>query len=146
MTKIGLPGGDEIMAAYNSDAYRNEIEADWGDGEVRSVDSDTGAEKGTKLARYDLIPTGPLKQLAEHYGKGAEKYAAHNWRLGYDWSKSYAALQRHANQFWDGEDLDDELRSNHMVAVAFHAFALLEYCDTMRNKDDRWSTIKSKEQ
>lgn len=112
--------------------------------EVRSVDPDTGAEKGTKLARYDLIPVLPLKKLAEHYGKGAEKYADHNWRKGYDWSKSYAALQRHANEFWGGEDLDPELRSNHMAAVAFHAFTLLEYCETMRNKDDRWTTVKSR--
>lgn len=109
--------------------------------EVRSVDPDTGAEKGTKLARYDLIPVGPLRKLAEHYGKGAEKYADHNWRKGYDWSKSYAALQRHANEFWGGEDMDAELRSNHMAAVAFHAFVLLEYCETMRDKDDRWTTM-----
>lgn len=114
--------------------------------EVRSVDPDTGAEKGTKLARYDLIPVGPLKKLAEHYGKGAEKYADHNWRRGYDWSKSYAALQRHANEFWGGEDLDLELRSNHMAAVAFHAFVLLEYCETMRDKDDRWSTVNAEDE
>ena len=52
--------------------------------EVRSV-STTGGEKGTKLARYDLLPVGPLRQVAEHYGKGASKYADHNWRRGYEW-------------------------------------------------------------
>ncbi len=107
------------------------------------MDPDTGAEKGTKIERYDLLPTAPLAALARHYGVGAKKYADHNWAKGYDWSKSYSALQRHANAFWSGEDIDEETGSNHMAAVAFHAFALLEYCETNRSKDDRWSTIKN---
>lgn len=112
--------------------------------ETRSVDADTGAEKGTKIERYDLIPVEALAAVARHYGRGAQKYEDHNWRRGYDWSKSYAALQRHANQFWGGEDIDDETRSNHMAAVAFHALALIEYCDTNRDKDDRWKIKKVK--
>lgn len=105
--------------------------------EVRSVSS-TGGAKGTKLARYDLIPVGPLRQVAEHYGKGAAKYADHNWRRGYEWSKSYAALMRHATQFWSGEDVDEETGSHHMAAVAFHALALLEYAETHPDFDDRY--------
>jgi hypothetical protein len=105
--------------------------------EVRSV-STTGGEKGTKLARYDLLPVGPLRQVAEHYGKGASKYADHNWRRGYEWSKSYAALMRHATQFWSGEDIDEETGSHHMAAVAFHALALLEYAESHPDFDDRY--------
>ncbi len=63
--------------------------------EVRIVNETTGGEKGQKLARFDLIPIGPLTRLAEHYGKGAAKYADRNWELGYDWSLSYGALMRH---------------------------------------------------
>lgn len=73
--------------------------------EVRTTSS-TGGQKGTKLARFDLIPVGPLRELAEHFGKGAAKYDDNQWRKGYEWSKSYAALQRHLNAFWDGEDYD----------------------------------------
>lgn len=73
--------------------------------EIRSVSS-TGAEKGVKLQRFDLIPIGPLTALAEHYGRGAKKYADHNWRKGYEWGKSYSALMRHLTQFWSGEDYD----------------------------------------
>jgi hypothetical protein len=129
--------------SYNDDtiAFKTNDLIDFFDkqqGEVRSVDAETGAEKGTKIERYDLIPVEPLAALARHYGAGAKKYADHNWRLKYDWSKSYAALQRHANAFWNGEDIDEETGSNHMAAVAFHAFALLEYCETNREKDDRW--------
>lgn len=105
-------------------------------GEVRTTSS-TGGQKGTKPARYDLIPVVPLRLLAELYGKGAEKYADRNWELGYEWSKSYAALQRHANQFWNGENLDDETHLPHLTSVVFHAFALLEYMLTHPEFDDR---------
>lgn len=73
-------------------------------GETR-VTAASGAQKGTKDARYDLIPIPALDYLARLYGFGAKKYADHNWRLGYDWSKSYAAAQRHMNQFWAGKIL-----------------------------------------
>jgi hypothetical protein len=73
--------------------------------ETRTTSS-TGGQKGTKLARHDLIPTGPLNELAEHYGRGARKYANHQWRNGYEWSKSFAAKQRHDLAFWGGHDYD----------------------------------------
>ncbi len=109
--------------------------------EVRSVDPDTGAEKGVKLARHSLIPPKALTEIAEHYGVGAKKYADHNWRKGYDWSKSYDALSRHLTQFWDGEDYDEETGSKHIIAVAWHAIALSVFMDEQRDKDDRWTTI-----
>lgn len=68
--------------------------------------SSTGGQKGVKLARFDLIPAGPLQRLAEHFGKGAQKYSEHQWRNGYEWSKSYSAIQRHLNDFWAGKDYD----------------------------------------
>lgn len=104
--------------------------------EVRTV-STTGGEKGTKSARFDLIPVGPLTTVARLYAKGAEKYADHNWRRGYEWSKSYAALMRHATQFWDGEDCDEETGLPHMASVVFHALALLEFMERHQEFDDR---------
>lgn len=73
--------------------------------ETRTISS-TGGMKGTKLARHDLIPPGPLTELAEHYGRGARKYANHQWRKGYEWSKSYAAMIRHATLWNMGYDYD----------------------------------------
>lgn len=106
-------------------------------GEVRVTNALTGGEKGSKPARYDLLPVGPLRQVAEHYGKGAAKYADRNWERGYDWSLSYAALQRHANAFWDGETYDPETGSHHMAAVVFHALALMEWNETHPELDNR---------
>lgn len=105
-------------------------------GEVRSVSS-TGGAKGVKLERYDLIPVGPLRQVARHYGEGSKKYPDRNWERGYEWSKSYAAMQRHLNAFWEGEDLDQETNSPHLAAVVFHCLALMEFATTCPSFDDR---------
>lgn len=125
-------GGRRVLTL---DGYRQMIKA--GAGETRVTNATTGGEKGSKLARYDLLPAEPLRQVAEHYGRGAAKYADRNWERGYDWSLSFAALQRHAWQFWGGEDLDPETRSHHMAAVVFHALALMEFSAAHPELDDR---------
>lgn len=105
--------------------------------EVRTTSS-TGGEKGTKPERYDLIPVEALRTMAQLYGKGAAKYSEHNWRKGYEWSKSYAALQRHVNQFWGGEDIDDEMQLPHLAGVVFHAFTLMTFMQEQPGFDDRF--------
>ena len=76
--------------------------------------------------------------LAEHYGKGAQKYAEpRNWERGYAWDLSFDAMQRHAWLWWGGEDLDSETGSNHLTAVAWHSFALLEWSYTHPELDSR---------
>lgn len=112
--------------------------------EVRTI-SATGGHKGVKQARYDLIPSEPLRLLAELYGKGAEKYAERNWENGYEWSKSFAALNRHLWAFWNGEDIDEETGKPHLTCVAFHAFALAEFMQTHPNYDDRPRSPKTLE-
>lgn len=108
--------------------------------EVRITNATTGGEKGQKLARFDLLPAGPLNLLATHYGIGSAKYQDRNWERGVNWSLNFAALQRHAWAFWAGEDIDPETSSPHMAAVAWHAFALLEFADTHPELDDRPTT------
>lgn len=106
--------------------------------EVR-VTSPTGGQKGTKPARFDLIPPA-IWQVAELYGKGAEKYDDWNWRKGYDWSLSYAAMMRHAWLFWGGEDIDPETGLPHLTSVVFHALTLLTFMTEQRQFDDRYTT------
>ena len=105
--------------------------------EQRITNATTGGQKGRKLARFDLLPPGPLKQIAEHYGKGAAKYEDRNWERGYAWTLSYGALQRHLNAWYAGEDNDTETGSSHLAAAAFHVLALLEFGDTHPELDDR---------
>ncbi len=89
--------------------------------------SATGGVKGRKLARFSLIPPEPLWWLAEHYGRGAAKYADRNWERGYPWSWSLDALERHVAAVKLGEWEDPELRSPHLCAVLWHACALLTF-------------------
>jgi len=100
--------------------------------------STTGGLKQVKPSRHDLIPSGALDALARHYGAGAIKYEDNQWRKGYEWGKSYAALQRHLNAWWGGEDLDEETGSSHMVAAAWHCFTLLTFIDEFPEFDDRF--------
>lgn len=104
--------------------------------EVRVVDP-SGAMKGSKGARYDLVPVEPLDALARHYGVGAEKYEAHNWKKGFKWSLSYAALQRHLQAWWGGETYDQETGTHHLTSVAWHAFGLFWFQLYGVGTDDR---------
>lgn len=97
-------------------------------GEVRYVSS-TGGEKGVKPERLDLIPREGLEAIARVYAFGAEKYADHNWRRGYEWGKSYAALQRHLLAFWAGETFDEESGLPHLAHAGFHVMALLTWLE-----------------
>lgn len=109
--------------------------------EIRSVSS-SGGEKGVKEESFDLLPVEALTTVARHYGIGARKYSAHNWRRGYEWSKSFAAMMRHAWAFWRGEDIDEETGSPHMAAVAFHALTLLTFMEEQRDFDDRYKAVE----
>lgn len=144
-TEDGLSGLFKLHGVELSEQERTNLQANIDRGrmltmsksEVRSV-SETGAEKGVKEARFSLIPVGPLEQVAIHFGRGAQKYEVHNWRKGYELSKSYDALQRHANAWWAGENLDPELGTSHLAAVAFHALAMMELMETHPEMDDRF--------
>ena len=107
--------------------------------EVRTTSS-TGGEKGVKPERYDLLPKAALDEIARVYAFGATKYADHNWLKGYEWSKSYAALQRHLTAWWAGEDTDPESGLSHLGHAGFHVFALLvfESRERFAQHDDRY--------
>ena len=112
--------------------------------------SDSGATKQVKEARYDMIPADALDELARHYGAGAMKYPPFdngdgngkldNYRRGYDWSLSFAAMQRHAWAFWNREDIDQETGSKHLIAAAWHCLTLAHWLNNpelVEKYDDR---------
>lgn len=141
------------MSAYKRDFYDGVNNAQTGQaackdpdptGEIRIKDALTGGEKGSKLARFDLIPTRALWLLAEVYGRGARKYADRNWEKGYAWGLSIAALERHFNAWKDGETIDAETGCHHLAQVAWHAFTLLTYQFYRLGTDDRSMVGKAK--
>lgn len=95
--------------------------------EIRITDPVTGGQKGSKLARFALLPFDALWAVAEHFGRGAQKYEDRNWERGYKWSLSVDALLRHLASFINGEDIDPETGSLHLTAVAWHALVLLTF-------------------
>lgn len=107
--------------------------------EMRLTDPKTGGKKARKLSRFDLLPPDALIALAEHYGRNCEKYEDRNWEKGYAWGLSFRALMTHACQWWAGEDMDPDSqgRTNHMVAVAWHALTLLAFQMRGLGTDDR---------
>lgn len=107
-------------------------------GETRVVAS-TGGEKGSKPQRMDLIPWKAVTQISEVYDFGARKYAPHNWRKGYDWGLSYAALMRHLSAWWEGQDTDPESGLSHLAHAGFHILTLVSFSSSERYRglDDR---------
>ncbi len=105
--------------------------------ETRVTDPETGGQKGVKAERFDLIPVGPLEELARVYGFGATKYDDNNWRKGYSWKLSFGAMLRHAFAFWRGETYDKESKLHHLAHVAWHCMTLMWYTDNYKKGDDR---------
>lgn len=101
----------------------------------------TGARKASKMARFDLVPSGAMWQVAEVYGYGAKKYDDHNWRRGYDWGLSIAALERHLARFKEGEDIDPEFGLPHLAHLVWHGLTLLTFMEEHPELDDRFSTV-----
>lgn len=103
------------------------------------VAESTGAIKadGAK-ARVELLPARPLFAIAEVLGFGAEKYADHNWRRGFKWSRMGGAALRHLLAWLDGEDLDPETGKSHLAHLGCDTLFLLEYEITGSGIDDRY--------
>lgn len=109
--------------------------------EVIITDAKTGGQKGSKMARFDLIPPEATWALAEVYGAGTKKYNDRNWEKGYKWGLSVAALERHLNLWkqrksWDTEG-EGATGCHHLMQVAWHAFTLFIFELRGIGTDDR---------
>lgn len=100
--------------------------------------------QGTAL-KYDdhkapmsLLSSEALHQTAMVLAFGKQKYAAHNWRGGFEWSRPLSAALRHILAFQDGEDRDPESGLSHLAHAMCCLMFLLEFEKTHRELDDRW--------
>lgn len=97
--------------------------------------------KGTK---YDdekpdlsLIPREPLWELARVLMAGEKKYGRWNWKNGLEIQRLLSASMRHITQFNEGENLDKETSTNHLMnacANLFFAFWMLQNKPEMDNR------------
>lgn len=101
------------------------------------VESSTGGKKGQKDIRLHAVPWEALAELGRAYAFGEDKYEDYNFRLGYRWSLSFDALQRHIWAFWNREDRDGESGLHHVAHAAWHCLCLLFFSLKGVGEDDR---------
>ena len=85
-----------------------------------------------------LLSTEAMNQTAAVLAFGAEKYAEHNWRKGFVWSRPLSAAMRHITAFNAGEDKDPESGLSHLAHAACCIMFLLEFEKTHQELDDRY--------
>ena len=86
----------------------------------------------------NLLSREALEQIALVMDFGKQKYDAHNWRKGFQWSRPLSAAMRHLMAFNDGEDKDPESGLSHLAHAACCIMFLLEFEKTHKELDDRW--------
>ena len=86
----------------------------------------------------DLLPVAAKRAIAEVFDFGAKKYARHNWRCGFNYSRLIAAAERHLDAFNDGEDLDPESGKSHLAHLGCCVLMLLESTIKGYGTDDRY--------
>lgn len=90
--------------------------------------------------RVDLLPVGPMLAIAEVLTFGAKKYADHNWRKGFKWSRLIGAAMRHLFSFARGEDKDPETGLSHLAHLGCCVMFLLEHEQNKLGTDDRYKS------
>lgn len=101
----------ELEYVTKDSGVREEYES----GMVRDTDSGK--------PRYDLMPVGPMKRLAELYARGAVKYGENNWQLAnsdVEMRRFRASAMRHMYEWLAGNEDED-----HAIAVVWNVFAYL---------------------
>lgn len=116
---------------------------------VRLVDPQSGASKGMRVTRLDLIPPEALLEIGAVYGLGENKYPAGphgpNWLVGdaelegqgmpYSWN--LRALKQHIAEWELGQDFDEEDGAHALAHACWHLIALLTYQARGIGTDDR---------
>jgi hypothetical protein len=97
-----------------------------------------GIKHDNEKVRVELLPTKPLLMIGDVLTFGAKKYAAHNWRGGFDYSRLIGANLRHILAFNDGEDNDPESGLSHMAHAGCCTLFLLEQIAKGTGNDDRY--------
>lgn len=111
--------------------------------EALELEMITGKQTGAVKHDQDKLPMNllsreALEQTAAVLKFGAQKYAEHNWRKGFLWSRPLAAAMRHLHAFNDGEDVDSESNLSHLAHAMCCIMFLLEFQKTHPHLDDRY--------
>ena len=86
-----------------------------------------GIKKDEGKDRWELLPVNAVRQIVKVFTHGAVKYDSRNWEKGIKFGRVYAALQRHLNAWWEGEDNDSEFGLSHLAHAGCCLLFLLHY-------------------
>lgn len=81
-----------------------------------------GVKNDSAKPDLTLIPREPLWELARVLMAGEKKYGRWNWQEGIDIHRLTAASLRHITQFNDGEDIDEETQTSHLLNASANLF------------------------
>jgi hypothetical protein len=89
--------------------------------------------------RMELLDPSFLLEVAKGLTYGAKKYSDFNYMEGegLEYSRIYAAAQRHLLEFYQGIDLDSDSNIDHLAAVAVNCMMLYVLKRKGLGKDDR---------
>ena len=144
-----MPKQDEQINLFENVSVQEQIELNTVVGTSYTPSTPLGVNgpagpQGTAL-KFDqdklplhLLSTEAMNQTAAVLAFGADKYAAHNWRKGFTWSRPLAAAMRHITAFNAGEDKDPESGLSHLAHAACCIMFLLEFEKTHKELDDRY--------
>lgn len=95
-------------------------------------------EAGAKKTPYHLVPARVEKEIAWALSEGARKYGAYNWRkAGVVYSTYYSSTRRHLEQWYEGEDIDEESGLNHIIKAIAGLMVLRDSMIEDNATDDR---------
>ncbi len=95
-------------------------------GQRQSFETGSVRDLATGKGRFDLIPTGPLRRLAELYERGAAKYGDNNWQKGQPLQRYIDSAMRHLNELRAGETTED-----HAIGVVWNMFSYIWTVDEL---------------
>lgn len=71
---------------------------------------------GSTKLNFSLVPASLAAYAASAFTEGALKYGSYNWRsAGVRASTYMAAMQRHVNKWWNGENFDPKTKVHHLA-------------------------------
>ena len=97
-----------------------------------------GKKNDDGKSRIDLIDAEFLEGLGHVLRFGANKYDAHNWRGGINYSRLIAAAYRHLGAINKGEDIDPESNMPHVYHLACCTMFLAWMIKNRPDLDDRY--------
>lgn len=102
------------------------------------TDNNPKTRVGAAKVPLHLVPPAAKHYLAMALADGAGKYGAYNWRNEDISISTYkAALERHMDAFWDGEDVAEDSGVHHVAHAMACCALILDAMSIGKLVDDR---------